>query len=113
MASKSRNNPLCRVGTLEQVDLQTGERVPVEGGGLYLLPPAPGLCEWCATEHGPGDPHNQQSLYYRTKFRVIHGRSPTWSDAMAHCTPEVRALWRIELVRILRWNGMAIPEDLR
>lgn len=64
-----------------------------QGGGLMLLPPAPGKCQECAVEHDPAQPHNQQSFYYQFKFNAQHGRSPKWADAMAHCTPEMRALW--------------------
>jgi hypothetical protein len=54
----------------------------------------PGTCPECATAHGPAEPHNQQSLAYQYKFYVQHGRWPTWADAMAHCSDEVKTLWR-------------------
>lgn len=47
----SKNNPLCRVGTVESVDMETGESVPVEGGGLMMLPPV-GSEEWKAWRDG-------------------------------------------------------------
>lgn len=40
-----------------------------------LLPPAPGVCQECATEHG---------------------RAATWADAVAHCEPAVRQAWETE-----------------
>ena len=109
----SKNNPLCRVGTVESVDMETGESVPIEGGGLMMLPPAPGCCQWCAVKHEPHMPHNQQSLYWQMKFQAINGRAPTWTDAMAHCSDEMKAHWRKGLVEQMRKHGLEIPEDLR
>lgn len=60
---------------------------------MTLLPPLAGTCPECAVTHDPALPHNAQSLYYQYKFRQKNGRFPTWNDAMAHCTDEVRALW--------------------
>jgi hypothetical protein len=78
-----------------------------------MLPGPPETCEWCCVKHDPDQPHNQQSLPYRMRFHAINGRWPTWSDAMRHCTPEVQAQWREQLVEMMREQGMAIPEDLR
>ncbi len=108
----SRNNPLCRVGEAFTVDMETGEKVPIEGGGFRMLPPPPGTCQWCAVDHEPEAPHNQQSLYYQMKFHAIHGRWPTWTDAMAHCSDELKRLWRKALVEMMSENGMPVPEDL-
>lgn len=69
-----------------------------EHGRMFLLPPAAHLCQTCATEHLPEEPHNAQSLYYQTAFNMQHGRAATWTDAMEHCTPDVRAMWREELI---------------
>ena len=77
-----------------------------------LLPPAPDVCQECAVKHAAGAPHNQQSLYYRTAFHLQHGRWPTWTDAMSHCSPEVQAAWRQELVSFMREKRVAIPADL-
>lgn len=109
----SKNSKLFTVGTCEQIDIETGERVPVEGGGFKLLPGPPGTCEWCHTKHDAGDPHNKDSDSYQVKFQTIRGRAPTWSDAMAHCSDETKALWKRELVRLLHKKGLEIPEDLR
>lgn len=111
--AKGRNSRLFTVGTLTAVDIETGEETPVEGGGLRMLPGPPGTCEWCHVKHDAGQPHNQQSLPYQMKFQTLHGRPPTWSDAMAHCSDEVRRLWRAGLVRLMKRNGLPIPEDLR
>lgn len=100
------------IGTVQTIDMNTGE-VIAEGPGLRLLPPAPDVCQDCAVEHGPSDPHNQQSPYYRTKFHMIHGRTPTWSDAMAHCTPAMQVVWRRHLVRVMKQLNQDIPPDLQ
>lgn len=60
---------------------------------MTLLPPAPGQCQICAHDHAPDQPHNRYSLYYQMAFHQEHGRWPNWSDAMAHCSPEVQAAW--------------------
>jgi len=52
---------------------------------MFLLPPAPDVCQECATKHAPERPHNKDSLYYQMKFQQVHGRWPTWEDAMEHC----------------------------
>lgn len=75
----------------------TPVRAMQQVGEFKLLPPPPGFCEVCAVQHEPGEPHNQQSFYYQFVFYNQHGRSPTWADAMAHCTDEVKALWAAEL----------------
>lgn len=56
-----------------------------------------GTCQECATKHEPEQPHNQQSLTYQYKFYDQHGRWPTWADAMAHCTDEIKTFWIEEL----------------
>lgn len=53
----------------------------------------PGTCQECAVKHGPEFPHDQQSLTYQYKFYDQHGRWPTWEDAMAHCSEEMKKLW--------------------
>lgn len=51
------------------------------------------MCQECARDHEPEHPHDAQTLYYQTKFNMGHGRSVTWRDAMAHCTPEMQQEW--------------------
>ncbi|HEY9657636.1 MAG TPA: hypothetical protein V6C65_04165 [Allocoleopsis sp.] len=65
----------------------------VREGTLHLLPPAPGLCQQCAIDHPSEQPHDATSLFYGFWFVGLHGRSPTWADAMAHCTEEVKQVW--------------------
>lgn len=61
--------------------------------GMTILPPAADCCQVCARQHPPELPHDPQSLYWAT-VRVAEGKpEPTWADAMAHCTPEMRAEW--------------------
>ena len=60
----------------------------------------PGTCSECATKHPPEMPHNQQSLTYQYKFYDRHGRWPTWEDAMAHCSDEIKQLWKDALLKI-------------
>lgn len=67
--------------------------------GLTLLPPAPHKCQICAVKHAPGLPHDRYSLYYQTLFKLEHGRTPTWMDAMEHCTDQVKEIWNEELIR--------------
>ncbi len=79
----------------------------IECKSMTLLPPHPDVCQECATDHHPSMPHNQQSLYYQMKFHMEHGRCPTWKDAMAHCSDEMKALW----IQGLREKGVEIEED--
>jgi hypothetical protein len=76
-------------------------------GGFTLLrgPLQPGQCPACAVVHAPEQPHNQQSLFWLYHFMELHGRWPTWADALAHCTPEIRAHW----VRELAKHGIEVP----
>ena len=84
---------------------------PIAGhlGGFKLLRGklTPGQCAECATVHEPELPHNQQSLFWKYSFREQHGRWPTWVDAMAHCSPEMRADW----IEGLAEEGVIVPED--
>ena len=73
-------------------------------GDMTLAPPLAGTCPECDVEHDPAMPHNAQSLSYQYKFRQKHGRWPTWADAMAHCTSEVRALW----IKALAKHGVIV-----
>ena len=73
-------------------------------GGFALLPPAPGKCQECAVDHDASQPHNQQSLFYQYHFYGDKGRWPTWADAMAHCSPEVKEQW----TKILKEHGVTV-----
>ena len=62
-------------------------------GAFQLLPPAPDVCQECAVKHEAAMPHNQQSLYWQYSFYAKHQKWPTWADAMAHCSEEMKAKW--------------------
>jgi hypothetical protein len=60
---------------------------------MVLLPPQAHLCQVCGVGHQPDMPHSRNSIYYTTAFNMQHGRSPTWHDALAHCSDETKAFW--------------------
>ncbi len=66
-------------------------------GPWSLLPTAPGTCPECAVKHEPKQPHNAESLHYQYYFYGQHGRWPTWDDALAHCSEQVKAWWKPRL----------------
>jgi len=73
--------------------------------GFQLLPCKKDVCQECAVDHKPNEPHNPQSMYYQYKFFGEHGRWPTWKDAIAHCEPkEVREMLREELILRQVWD---------
>lgn len=76
--------------------------VNIPFSSMTLLPPAPGKCRVCATEHDPALPHNRDSLYYQMAFHQQHDRWPTWDDAMAHCADEVKARWKEAYDQVMR-----------
>jgi hypothetical protein len=99
---------------MQTVDLQTGEVVKEETIDWHVLPPdtSGGKCPECAVVHDSTEPHDNQSLAYQYSFRARHGRWPTWADAIAHCAPEVQALWKAELIKRDKWSEPE-PEALR
>ena len=66
---------------------------------MELLPCSKDGCQECAVKHHPLDPHNQQSLYYQYRFFEEHKRWPTWTDAMSHCSDDVKKLWVAALIK--------------
>lgn len=80
--------------------------------GMTLLPcKKGGVCQECAVDHRPEEPHNQQSLYYQYKFYGEHGRWPTWKDAIAHCNEVTQVMWEKELKRRGYWSEpVFVPE---
>ncbi len=77
--------------------------MPQANGGMVMLPAKPGTCPECSTEHGPEEPHNL-CLFYQYSFRAVHGRWPTWKDAMAHCSDEVKAT----TLEVLKEHGVEV-----
>lgn len=71
---------------------------------MMLLPPAEGTCPICAIKHEPEFPHNQQSIYYQYRFYEARGRWPTWADAVAHCTEQMKAYWKEALQNRGQWS---------
>lgn len=82
-------------------------------GTMTLLPAKEGTCPICATAHEPELPHNASSMFYQTRFNMEHGRTATWTDAMEHCTAEVRIGWCIQLEAMgIDWEaGNIYPAD--
>jgi len=80
-----------------------------QGRKLTLLSPAPEKCPICADErHDNTFPHNRDSLFYQFWFQSQYGRSPTWADAAADCSPEMKRVLREHLIK----NGIqdGLPE---
>lgn len=67
----------------------------------------PGTCPMCAKVHKENMPHDQRSLAYQYKFYDLHGRWPTWADAMAHCTDEIKKLW----IEALAEHGIEVEKE--
>jgi hypothetical protein len=65
--------------------------------GFMLMPPKANVCQKCAVDHDPEQPHNQQSLYWQYWFLGKYGRWPKWEDAMAHCADDVKQYWIVAL----------------
>ncbi len=77
-----------------------------------VMPPRPGVCPECGLDHAEEEPHDLLSFLYKYNFFSKHGRWPLWTDAMSHCLPEIRDLWRANLRAVLSEKGIPIPEDL-
>jgi hypothetical protein len=101
-----------KIGTVQTVDVRTGKVIAEKKNAFTVLPCAPDVCQECAVDHAHDQPHDKQSLYYQMRFHGIHGRWPTWTDAMAHCTPEVKVAWREGLIEQHRKHGLPVPKDL-
>jgi hypothetical protein len=64
---------------------------------FVILAPSPGLCQVCADEHAPDEPHDPESVYWRV-LRAREGlNKPTWEDALGHCPEDVRRRWTTSL----------------
>lgn len=83
------------------------DKVEMPVNKMMLLPPRPDCCQTCAVAHHPSHPHNPQSLYYQMAFQMENGRAPTWQDAMAHCSPEMKTLW----INALAENGVKVEQS--
>lgn len=101
-----------KIGTVQTIDMNTGEVIDERRNAMTLLPAPEGTCVECAVDHPWDQPHNQQSMYYQMQFQAKNGRFPTWTDAMSHCPDPVKSLWREHLREHLRQVGQEIPPDL-
>jgi len=81
------------------VDRRT-KKVTESNSTMMMLPAKEGTCEVCATAHEPEMPHNRQSLFYQVRFNAENGRSPTWLDAMKHCSEDMQTHWKTELRKL-------------
>ncbi len=79
---------------------------PRHNATWQILPAAPEVCSQCAIDHEPQEPHNRDSLHYQYTFHGEHGRWPSWADAMAHCSPQVKSMWRLALAE----RGVIVEE---
>lgn len=72
-----------------------------------LVPAREGACPICGRypAHEPEQPHDATRLHYKYWFYLQHKRWPTWKDAMAHCTPEMQAVWERDLRERDAWDG--------
>ncbi|SFV31451.1 hypothetical protein SAMN05216456_1345 [Devosia crocina] len=85
----------------QTVDMETGKVTATDTVSFNILPPPADTCQECGVKHDPAQPHNAQSLHYQYSFYAKNdGRWPTWIDAMAHCSEEVREHWTAELTRL-------------
>lgn len=75
-----------------------------------LLRPAEGLCQECGRAHNPELPHDKNSIFYATKFKMEHGRVPSWDDAMAHCTEEMKHTWNETMERVKKSTEQLLKE---
>lgn len=85
----------------QTVDMSTGKATKTETVHFNIMPPPADCCQECGVKHDPAQPHNAQSLHYQYSFYAENGgRWPTWLDAMAHCSDDIRAAWTDELGRL-------------
>lgn len=98
-ADEAEDSEVAGIRSLEikVIEAKPGSPTP-HLGGFQMLPAPPGVCEQCAVAHAPEAPHNAQSMHYQYRFFGRHGRWPTWGDALAHCTPELRKQWEDALL---------------
>lgn len=89
---------------MEQKEASTNNNEKIIKSGLMLLPPVKDVCQECAVKHGTEEPHNALSIYYQYSFHAKYGKWPTWSDAIAHCSDDLKEAWVKELKKIGQWE---------
>lgn len=85
---------------------ETGELIERKTTNFTIMPvdTRDGRCAECAVKHEPEEPHNAQSMAYQYQFYAQHRRWPTWADAVAHCSPEMKTAWKTELENRGEWS---------
>lgn len=79
---------------------------------VLVMPPPKGMCPECGQDHDPGWMHDVNSAIYWLRFIKRHDRRPRWSDAMAHCSPEIRDCLKQKMLELgIEDNSDWIPED--
>jgi hypothetical protein len=96
--------------TMTVVDMTTG-KAEEKPATMHLLPAAPDKCPECAVDHEPWQAHNKDSLFYQMQFYGRHRRWPVWADAVAHCAPEIAAVWEAELRKGGHWKEPSPPDE--
>jgi hypothetical protein len=72
---------------------------------IQTLPPSPeGVCPCCGVPHADDLPHVATSAYYQTRFLALHGRSPTWLDAVSHLSPLDQAVAEATIRQLGQWS---------
>lgn len=84
-----------------------GNVFAIRPGKTVIPAPKDGACRVCGEIHGRGEAHNRDSLLYQHKFRMNHGRYPTWEDAMGHCGKAARD----RMIKRLARHGIHLAED--
>lgn len=85
----------------DTLDMETGEVTASDTVQFSILPPPAGACQECGRTHDPSQPHDAASLHYQYTFYAKNdGRWPTWLDAMAHCSEDVREAWTYQLTKM-------------
>jgi hypothetical protein len=105
-------SPGKKLGTMQVIDATTGEVIEEKQNAFTLLAPPPNVCQECVVNHPREHPHNAQSQFYQYHFYSTHGRFPTWTDAMRHCTPEMQADVRQTLIETYQRHKLSVPDDL-
>lgn len=80
---------------------------PRDNDATWTLMPvdtSDGRCSQCAVKHDPDEPHDAMSLAYQYHYYAEHETWPTWTDAMAHCAPEMQERWKT----LLRERGVDV-----
>lgn len=101
------NDKLVLPVGVETRDAETGELLSKETLDFKILPPTPGSCSVCGVPHVEGQPHNAQSIFYQYRFYGAYGRWPTWADAIAHCTENVKQVWTEQIKTFNAWTEPA------